>query len=1171
MLFCLAFSTGWGQVYSENYTGQNGKGQIGTTLDLSGVNWTIDVTGGTFSGSSEFFAVQSGQFEAQDVDGTVFWKSPFFSIDSLSTLQFSIDLLADGDFEAGSDIFEISIVLEPGTSNESIQTIYAGTVNESLSNDPFFVDGRQLNNSLQAFKKNINVNGTNALIEIRVNNNAGSEKMGWDNISLTATSNDLTTKIFTGLQPTATTVTATQVDNKTSGFAVLEYVVEDQDSGDGKATDVTQIEFEAGSGNTINWQDQIEGFQLDTSNTTKNVIDFPDFASTSINAGTITATLSPGTWVIPDGQDDTAQVYIWLKQIIGITDGGKIQMEIPTNHGFMAPTSGSGFANPITSAITGNVFTVNVVASAMRFTISPSNTSLGTAMAPPPKIELVNDNQALDTDANPSVSLTSSASNFDAAATTSVAATNGVVTFNNLLFSTTATGVTLNATTNNLTPITSRTFDVVGAAPALLISQYVETSSGSNPKGIEIWNLSGSIIDFSTEKLEVNVYTNGSSSASKQAEVTSGTLNHGEVVVIGGSDLDTFFVNNPISNGFFEKDAVSYNGNDAVEITLGGTTTDVIGQIGSDPGSAWTGNGVSTENQNISLKPLFNSGDANGTDVYDPTVRYQTLVSNASNSSTDLVGFGEAPYSVYDGNWSNGNIASGATDDDFYVASGTVTITANQVIEKLAVAPGATVEVNFNSLTTGEITNNGTVLIADNASLLQTTSTVDNGSGTYQVENKAIYANPAAFKYWSSPVSGETMGDVFGNTNNNDWYNWIPGSASDSTTNWDPITSGYTFEAGRGVITTPQNTGTTNISETRTFEGTLHNGPYTYAAGSLNVGDFILVGNPYPSAIRNSAFVADNTDLNGTLYYWNHTTFGGSPAPGDYASWNSTGSVNSGNSTKAPDAFTAAMQGFFVSVATAGNIDVTFNNGQRVTGNNSQFFKQESSDTGQRIWLRAQRAGGVPDRLLVGLLEQATDGQDRLFDGAKLKGNPNIAFYSILGQKDLAIQALDQDLKDDKVIPLGLDAGQTGRYTIALDSLDNWPGHTLALLDSAQGTVTNLKQNDYRFAVNQTGAIRGRFFLLVSSKPFAGVGLRENTSGELLYFQRGESLIVDSRLQNSPLEAVTLRSVSGRMIRQATPGTLRHELSVGNLPRGVYLLETQNHAGESSHHKVYLR
>ncbi len=42
-----------------------------------------------------------------------------------------------------------------------------------------------------------------------------------------------------------------------------------------------------------------------------------------------------------------------------------------------------------------------------------------------------------------------------------------------------------------------------------IISQYVETESGSNPKGIEIWNNTTSEMDFSINNLIIQQGTNG--------------------------------------------------------------------------------------------------------------------------------------------------------------------------------------------------------------------------------------------------------------------------------------------------------------------------------------------------------------------------------------------------------------------------------------------------------------------------------------------------------------------------------------------------------------------------------------------------------------------------------------------------------------------------------------
>jgi|GEM_PF-1868631 len=169
-----------------------------------------------------------------------------------------------------------------------------------------------------------------------------------------------------------------------------------------------------------------------------------------------------------------------------------------------------------------------------------------------------------------------------------------------------------------------------------IISQYVDTDSGTTPKGIEIWNNTGATLDFSTNNLVIERYANGSSSATTEATISSGTLADGEVLVIGGSDLSAWMSNNYPSVTFVN-DSFSFNGDDALEVVYGGTTTDVFGTIGNDPGSAWTGGGVSTRDSNIGLLSSVTTGTTTG--FSDPSTRFETVESDPSI----LTGFGVAP------------------------------------------------------------------------------------------------------------------------------------------------------------------------------------------------------------------------------------------------------------------------------------------------------------------------------------------------------------------------------------------------------------------------------------------------------------------------------------------------------------------------------------------------
>ena len=132
----------------------------------------------------------------------------------------------------------------------------------------------------------------------------------------------------------------------------------------------------------------------------------------------------------------------------------------------------------------------------------------------------------------------------------------------------------------------------------LFFSQYGE-GSGNN-KYLEIFNATGASVDLSAYDVQIHFNGNTSSSTGNIKDLGTGTLANNDVLVVAhssaGADLSSYA--DITSN-------IGFNGDDAVTLikTVSGSTSviDVIGQIGSDPGSGWSVAGTSNATKDKSL------------------------------------------------------------------------------------------------------------------------------------------------------------------------------------------------------------------------------------------------------------------------------------------------------------------------------------------------------------------------------------------------------------------------------------------------------------------------------------------------------------------------------------------------------------------------------------------
>jgi len=148
-------------------------------------------------------------------------------------------------------------------------------------------------------------------------------------------------------------------------------------------------------------------------------------------------------------------------------------------------------------------------------------------------------------------------------------------------------------------------------ATELIISEYIE-GSGNN-KFLELYNGTGSSIDLSN--YEIRQYNNGSSSVTYTLTL-SGSLADGATYVIENSSEDLGVAADLSTSS----SVMQFNGDDALELynTTTGSSVDIIGKIGEDPGSAWGSDPTSTGEHTLVRKSDISQGDTDGTDAFDP-------------------------------------------------------------------------------------------------------------------------------------------------------------------------------------------------------------------------------------------------------------------------------------------------------------------------------------------------------------------------------------------------------------------------------------------------------------------------------------------------------------------------------------------------------------------------
>ena len=449
-----------------------------------------------------------------------------------------------------------------------------------------------------------------------------------------------------------------------------------------------------------------------------------------------------------------------------------------------------------------------------------------------------------------------------------------------------------------------------------------------------------------------------------------------------------------------------------------------------------------------------------------------------------------------------------------------LTLAANSYLE---------IETNSNIVVQEwvDVQNTGIFNIKSSASLVQFQDSAVN-TGDIHMQRSPNFDESAVlgteYVYWSSPVNNFQVTDI--SPSSSQLYHWTPTVANGTAGNhgqWFNASGAMTDGTGyivRGLVGTPLTIPSTAFgisNNTALFSGVPNNGIITKAIihGGYNSGPYAgigntsaneddnwnLLGNPYPSAISANAFTNLNTNINGTVYVWPHgSTYSNTNADpfyenyvynydsNDYIEHNNTGSNPAGTS----DMFIGSGQGFFVLMnhgATSGS-NVTFNNSMRqvITNyNNNTFFRTDSPEQNQssierhRVWLDLLSPNNVTNSILVGYVQNATNGIDRLYDGYDLSTDSS-GFYSVLEGETMSIQGRAIPFLQEDTVPIGVIANEPGSHTIAINTLDGLfasDDQNIYIEDTELNIIHDIRMSPYSFTIN-AGTHNDRFILRLS-------------------------------------------------------------------------------------------
>ena len=517
--------------------------------------------------------------------------------------------------------------------------------------------------------------------------------------------------------------------------------------------------------------------------------------------------------------------------------------------------------------------------------------------------------------------------------------------------------------------------------------------------------------------------------------------------------------------------------------------------------------------------------------------------------------------------WLNGTPSEHTGMRNARIVNGTYSVPAQKHVQvkNLLIEPGATTEIGAATSITANstVTNNGTLelnsvstsyssLIADNVSgevIYNRHVNQVAATGSTTGNNDLISAPVTGFNQSFAALKNANPQIPTGLVNNVQTYLFGPfDNSADVFVNFTNADNNVIIAPGTGYRTAS----TASEGSTFKFVGDVLTNDVNVNINSGAGSVFNLIGNPYPSYLKLSTFLASNNTkfdpINSGVYGYqgNNETLG-------YAIWNQA------YSDANPTALIAPGQGFLVASKQGGAV-VDFTPTMRSVGSTNDFILRSPENLANLTLSLAKEGYKYQTDLYFN--DNASLGMDSGYDSAMFETiAPDFSIYTRLVEdnigKNMAAQSVSYSDLQNVTIPLGIHLNQGDQAVVSIANHNIPVGTSVILEDNSNNSFTNLLEGDYIFTANETLSGTGRFYIHFSQ---VALGLEDSLLNglEIYTSQSPKAVIIKGQLEGQT--TFKLYDIQGRAVlsQVLNSNSTEHTIDVSNIKTGIYIVELNN-------------